>query len=178
MRLRKLAETGAIRVKQITEADASFDQLWLRTKDLYPTTNLRTAEIINWHCFKNQALKKVVFGCYKSEQLVGYAIFGLKSSKRHTLKILECLDLWLDPAESGQVALLIKASRRYAQTHGIDLVSFPHFNPHVDSHLSKLGLFQLKAERNEYLKANPRLETLLTSESAYFVGLQGDVGLA
>lgn len=178
MRLRKLAVTGAIRTKQITEADASFDHLWLRTKDLYPTTNLRTAEIVNWHCFKNEALKKIVFGCYKNEQLVGYAVLGFKSSKRHTLKILECLDLWLDPAESGQVASLVRAASQFASTHGIDLVSFPHFNPHLDSCLSKLGLFQLKAERNEYLKANPRLAALLTPESAYFVGLQGDVGLA
>jgi hypothetical protein len=36
----------------------------------------------------------------------------------------------------------------------------------------------MKSERNEYLKANPRLAQDLTPENSYFVGLQGDAGLA
>jgi hypothetical protein len=177
-RLRKLNEAELIGVKQITTADASFDQLWLRTKDLYPNTNIRTAEIINWVCFKKQDLTKLSFGCYRDDQLLGYTIFETKLSKKHSLKILECVDLWLDPAESHLLQALVRAAKNYARQNSIDLISFPHFNNQIDIYFSRLGLLYMKSERNEYLKANPRLAQDLTAENSYFVGLQGDAGLA
>lgn len=178
VRLRNLPQATSLQVKQITEADTSFDQLWSRTKDLYPNTNLRTAEVINWCCFQNKGLEKIAFGCYNQDQLLGFAIFAPRLSKRHNLNILECLDLWLDPSESTMMSALIEAASRYAHTHALDLVSFPHFNSQMGQQFNQLGLFQTKAEKNEYLKASPRLARHLTPETSYFVGLQGDAGLA
>lgn len=177
-RLRNLGQTNSFQVKQITEADTSFDQLWSRTRDLYANTNLRTADIINWSCFQNKSLKKTVFGCYRNDQLYGYAVFETKFSNRYQLNLLECLDLWVDPTESKVVNTLVKATIDYAHTHAVDAVSFPHFNNPLDQSLSRLGLFQTRFERNEYLKASPQLARQLTPENSYFVGLQGDTGLA
>lgn len=177
-RLKNWAKSNSLRVQPISQADTTFDQLWLRTRDLYPNTNLRTADIINWYCFKNKNLEKTALGCYKNDQLFGYALFETKFSNRHQLNILECLDLWIDPAESRVVEALVEAALNYARKHAIELVSFPHFNTPLDQYLSRLGLFQTKFERNEYLKASPQLARQLTPENSYFVGLQGDTGLA
>src|SRR4030066_82004 len=65
-----------ITVMQLARADDSFDKLWEETKDYYVLTNVRTADVINWHLSLNPKSKKRLYACYGSGNLLGYMIIA------------------------------------------------------------------------------------------------------
>jgi hypothetical protein len=164
-----------IEVRHLTRADSSFDELWVRTRNLYSNTSVRSAAAINWHCFVNEDFRKFLFGCFIAERLVGYLIAA--SRIRDGLKVLSCLDVWLDPDVHLALSVLLAATRHRAQEVDFDLLEIPHYNHSLGRRLNSLCLFQRTAvgERSAFYKIQ-ELDSLDPAES-YFVGMQGDRGL-
>jgi len=167
---------GPHEVKEIAKADSSFDRLWEKTKNAYPSTNVRTSKIINWYCAGSRYHRKKIFGCFDGGRLRGYAIFwDYGHPKRRTL---ECLDLWAEPNSRGVVESLIRAAIKYACRHSFDFMSFPHFNKGVRDALKKLVLKKTsQMKEKDYFKVNAPSSDKITEENSYFVRAQGDIGL-
>ncbi len=166
IRLRSLKKTDGLVVKQVTEADSSFDKLWERTKHIYPNTNIRTAETINWYLTKTNR-KIVLFGCYSRDILMGYIICKIYNSK------IECIDLWIDPARNEVLDSLILFAIGYAKKDGLSLLIFPHFNRRLGEEYIKRGLITVYFdERKDYFRVN--IPAVIDESNSYFVGLQGD----
>jgi len=168
-------ESKGASVRLLTHADSSFDDFWLRTRNRYAHTNVRTAAAINWQCFGNEDFRKFLFGCFNGDRLAGYLIAGI--GVRNGLNLASCVDLWLDPDSPAALRELLRFARSWADKEGLDTIEIPHFDQALGGQLAALGLFQHRftGEQPAYYKA-PDLGTL-DPTSSYLVGLQGDRGL-
>ena len=168
IRLRRIHTKTDFTVKQILYADSSFDELWIKTRNYYANTNIRTANMINWY-IHNVNHKMLLFGCYDKNTLAGYAIFRIDNN----LKKMECVDLWVGPAINDTVKTLIQYSVEYAQKGGLNLVIFPHFNATLGKLLDLFGLISMQFdERKDFFRLNTG--GVIDESNSYFVGLQGD----
>jgi hypothetical protein len=174
--IRGLRKKGVREVKELLRPDSAFDRLWERTKHLYTNTNIRAADIIQWHCFENQNLKKTLLGCYEQDNLLGYLIAGSETSKQ--LRMLKCFDLWIDPSQTGVLESLLNYTAQFARNNSCELVVLPHFTKLLGSHYHKLGLLQgRRKEVREVVKINLEFAAAITKDNSYFVELQGDRGM-
>jgi hypothetical protein len=171
-----LITAGVPTATRVNWAHRGFDHLWMRTENAYLNTNVRSADVINWYCFANANYAKELFGCFRGDEVLGYAIFWRKD--RPQLKTFECVDLWVDPAEPAVIASLVRSAGEYAKDNYVDLVVFPHFTGTLKEHFDRLGLLRLKfPRRREYFKSDARITPEINERNSYFVGCQGDYGL-
>jgi len=164
----KLKCTDNWEIKQITHADSSFDELWERTKQLYPNTNIRTSDVINWYLSQTNR-KIILFGGYLNNKLMGYILCKVYDSK------MECIDLWIDPVQIGILDAFIQKVKEYSKKEGISLLIFPHFNRQLGEEYIRRGLITIAFdERKDYFKLNCSNNEEINENNSYFVGLQGD----
>ena len=168
------SETGT-EVKRVEKADSAFDELWQRTKGRYFDTNVRTAEVLNWYCFKSPHARKDLFGFYREGRLEGYAVMWGRQAK--TRREFECVDLWTDPSDEKMVPSLVRAILDDAGKNSYDLVFFPHFDPSFSGGFKKCGLFQRKISRGDRYVKREECGRMFRADNSYFVGCQGDFGL-
>lgn len=163
-------------VREVFKADSAFDQLWERTKSQYPHTNVRAAEVINWYCFGSPNFRKKLFGVYRENHLLVYAIFSYPLGRR--LNLLECFDFWGEFKEKKAVASLVHYLKEYAQLHSIDWIKFRSFSREMGDLFKELGLFKIKARNDrEYFKTNLKPAKPITEPNTYFTYTVGDIGL-
>jgi hypothetical protein len=175
IRLKKTNLEEINRVKRIRKADSTFDDLWERTKHIFPTTNIRNAETINWYCFNNNEYEKVVFGYYLSGQLLGYVI--CQDPRVKSVSFLECSDYWVSPDASQVTHALINAVYNYAFEKKYDCILFPHFNLQLENIFNEMGLFSMEDKNNnEYFKIKPEWFKKINDSNSYFA-IQGDRGI-
>lgn len=169
-------EGGEIEVREIFKADSSFDELWKRTSNRYAHTNIRTAEVINWYCFGSLNFGKKLFGVYRKDRLLVYAIFA--NYRDEKLNRLQCLDFWGEPGEENAVNCLVHYMREYARKHSIDLIKFQGFSREMSRLFQELGLFKTPSRKAyEYFKIKLKLSSPLTEPNLYFTYMLGDAGL-
>jgi hypothetical protein len=172
IRLKKTDLEKINRVKRIRKADSTFDDLWERTKHIFPTTNIRNAEAINWYCFNNKEYEKVVLGYYLNDQLLGYLI--LKNPRLKSMNILECSDYWVSPDATQVTHALINAAYNYTFENKYDCILFPHFNLQLENIFNEIGLFSMEDKNNsEYFKIKPEWFEKINDSNSYFA-VQGD----
>ncbi|MBI5882313.1 MAG: hypothetical protein HZB91_04330 [Elusimicrobia bacterium] len=164
-----------LRVEEMKDIGPAFDRLWERTKGLHRLTNVRTSEILRWHCLADRQVEKKLFACWSQDEVAGWMI--AKVNRRRGLKALEVVDYWADPAFSGTFASLLAAVLAHGAAQGFDLAVFGHFSPAFEANLSGAGLWEvpLKARRNLCL-AGPACTVTPGEEGASFTALQGDYG--
>jgi hypothetical protein len=174
-RLRSLKRPKAARLKVLTEADSSFDELWERTKDLYPMTNVRTSEIVNWYCFSGPDNEKILIGVYDGEKLIGYLICML--SQVRGLRILECLDIWGEPEYENWIPSIILGVKDLAQDKNYDVVIFPHYMEALGVVFIDSGLITMQSsKRIELVRTQSKSFDVINEHNSYLVS-QGDYGL-
>ncbi|MBA4147305.1 MAG: hypothetical protein H0X66_04255 [Verrucomicrobia bacterium] len=165
-------------VREISKADRAFDELWERTRSRYLNTNIRTSEMLNWYCFSAKEPAKTLLGYYEGDTLFGYMM--LSSSGERAMQIMECVDLWIDPArdEVSTLRALVGKAVKYARRNSFDRLVFPHFNGQTAASYRKLHLLRRPAwGRREYMTGSSGFLENITVENSYFVTAQGDYGL-
>lgn len=162
--------------QELVEADAAFDDLWRRTRTIYANTSVRSAEIIQWYCFKNLPEQKRLIGCFKGGRLLGFMILLAERDCGNA----RCIDLWLDPSEDEihTVGALVSRALHWTKAMELDRAVFPHFNRRLAKCYGRLGLpCRPGWKRREFLFAPENILKTLTPEKSYLVGAQGDLGL-
>ena len=162
-------------VKRITKADSQFDELWEKTKNKFKNTRVRTSDVINWYCFDNINLNKVLFGYFHKGELQAYAIFNIISDRDS--KQLICADVWGIQINKKIVKSFCAAAMRYANDNKIDMIKYPRFDDSLGQILHSLGLFQIKSIDKRYLKTSDEKFDAINNSSTYFTYFQGDWGL-
>jgi hypothetical protein len=178
LRMRRLGRCAHHKVRELHEADAAFDDLWQRTRTRYPTTNVRTSEAVNWYCFSAPESGKKLLGYFDGERLAGYMV--LLPAERRGLRILECVDLWIEPGPRREVVLgaLVEKGRRFAEKESFDLLHLPHFDRRTAAAYGRLGLLQRRGPRRPAFYMGPsELMHQLTPGNSYIVLAEGDYGL-
>jgi hypothetical protein len=176
VRLWDLRKSDIRNVKEVIKANSSFNRLWEKTKTMYLNTNVRTAEVLNWYCFGKKGFEKKLFGYFENDNLRGYII--CREKERKSLRILECLDLWIDYDSDFIISALVNYVWHFAEKNPIDLVIFPHFTDSLDRHLKNIGLMTTQlGPRRDYFKCQEEISNNVNESNSYFVGAQGDYGL-
>lgn len=178
VRLRRLRRCAHEKARELHHADSAFDDLWERTRARYPSTHVRTAEAINWYCFSSPELRKSLLGYFDGDRLAGYMV--LQSVERRSLRIFECVDLWIEPGPRREVILgaLVEKARLRAAVMCFDLVHLPHFDRTTATAYRRLGLLQRSGPRRPgYYLGPTELMNQLTPANSYFVLAEGDYGL-
>jgi hypothetical protein len=177
-RTRALTRFASADVRDLAHADASFDDLWQRTRTRYANTNIRTAELLNWYCFAIAPADKRLLGFYERDRLLGYLVLWMK--KEPVRQFLECVDLWIDPA-AGQarvLAGLVAKAVACARKERFERIIFPHFDTATASLYGSVGLLEGPVwKKREFLRAPRDVMEGITLENSYFVRAQGDYGL-
>jgi len=174
-RLHKINQAKLL-VKEIANADQSFNVLWNRTRECYANTAVRTAEVINWYCSGINSGRVKLFGCYAEQQLLGFALLWERRDENSDK--LECIDFWVDPNSNtnGQVTQsLVSCIFHYAKKQTFDMVIFPHFTNSLAEDLQSLGLLKLAIRnKREFFLVKDSGAAKITQENSYFADYQGD----
>jgi hypothetical protein len=176
LRTRRLEESGDVR--DLSTADGSFDDLWERTRRRHANTNVRSAAVVRWYCFSLEPADKKLFAYYERGTLLGYMVVLLREEP--TRRLLECLDVWMDPAgdEARILGALVAKAAAFARHGSYERVMFPHFNAAIAALYGGLGLLEGPAwRRREYVKGPREVLETITPANSYFVRAQGDYGL-
>lgn len=160
--------SGAVRLDR---ADAAFDALWDRTKDLR-LTNVRNSEAVHWYCFGSEQFRKYLFGYYEKERLAGYLVFGVISWRN--LKVFECLDMWVEPEKGYALKPMLRKAKEQAREIGCDLVRVRRPGGWLGGYLR--GLITVTKPHTVYLKIGSELKTEINPTNSYLF-CQGDYGL-
>lgn len=177
VRLRRGRQSRLAPVRELRRADAGFDRLWQRTRLVHPTTNVRTAEAVNWYCFAGGGTAKTVLGCYRDEELAGYLVLRVRAGSGFS--VLECLDLWSEPLDVEVVASLVDAASALARRRALEAIVLPHTTKAVRSCFRRMGLLEWAyRERPAYFKLGRGAAPGAMMEGAScFLRSQGDRGL-
>lgn len=160
-------------VKVLPEADATFDELWERTRGMYDNVSVRTAAQINWLCFSNPKLKKTLIGCYQNGKLRGFAIFS--DSQRRGTKALELCDIWSEVLGDDATSSLLVGAWDHAKRHNYDVIVFRDYCTALSSTFRKLG-FLLTAGDTSRIFYRPTDSAAMdfSRSDSYFSSLEGD----
>jgi len=171
-------------VKQIKKPDLSFNRIWEKTKNIFPNTNIRTVDVINWY-LKDTNNKKIVFGCYQYNELISYVICCVTIVKELPFA-LQWVDLWgHHPIENYVLDSLVNYTVDYAKKNSFEYVIFTHFKSNIGEYFKKTGLaggeyFKeiwlpgMEMEKKFYFKASPKIQNKITEKNSFFVDIQGD----
>lgn len=173
-RLGCLRSDPSLVVEEAKDCGPGLDGLWERTKDNYSFTNVRTREMLRWHCFEDRHLEKKLFICRKGDQVSGFMI--MKSQVRQGLRTLDCLDFWADPEVAGSFEALLCFLRDYAASAGYSLLTFCHFSLPFGRMLREAGLFEVLRKQVSLCLVGSACSARMLTADSYFVLLQGDYG--
>jgi len=166
-----------ITVMHLARADDSFDKLWEETKDYYVLTNVRTADVINWHLSLNPKSKKRLYACYGSGNLLGYMIIADIEVRNVDLKY--CIDIWFKKGHEYIIGSVVDFILKQKVTQHYGTIVLPHFNMLISNYLSSIGLFKVKGKKiMNYYSAPESIREKLRADNCYLVHIQGDRGIA
>ncbi len=148
--------------------ESEIDDLWERTKSIYPYTNHRSSSVVKWY-----SAKRLLVGIYHDETLAAYAIFSEFRHESYKFNELVLVDFWYDPlfGLKGLLQALIHGVKTYALQHNIVMVKYHHFSSMMTSILMKLPLLSRNYIPGGYIKTD---NLNLTQTNSYFTLLQGD----
>ncbi|NNE07819.1 MAG: hypothetical protein HKN20_04575 [Gemmatimonadetes bacterium] len=172
IRLRGL-DREKLPVTRLTEAGAEFDDLWQRTRERYRTTAVRSAEAVDWYCFRGDRPDMILLGCRDGGRLRGYAVLWDRSDRNS--RKLECVDLWVEENDGDVVQSLVSHTRALAGELAFDVALFPYFSPALGSILGSLGLVGWKLPaRKEYYRTDETRAARLPQETSFWADNHGD----
>jgi len=176
VRLTGLKMPDTYTVGEVPCADIDFDNLWSRTREIFSNTNVRSAKVINWQCVDSGGGGKKLFGCYRGSELTGYMTIWPRVRTKAEINVLECVDLWIDPAEKLALRSIIAFCKEYARNNGFDMVLLPHFTENLAGCFREMNLLQCSIPvRKEYYKAGTGVN--MDEKQSYLVSAQGDYSL-
>ena len=174
---KNVLKTNYIRVMQLASADDSFNELWEETKDYYMLTNVRTADVINWHLRLNQNSKRALYACYMEGNLLGYMIIA--DIKIRNVDLKYCIDVWFKEQHEYIIGSIVDFMLNQKETQDYGAIILPHFNMLISNYLSFVGLLKIKRRKiKNYYSAPKSITEKLCPGNCYLVHVQGDRGIS
>jgi hypothetical protein len=174
LKARKQNISHAYRVQKISYADESFDLLWEETKGLYPNTNVRNAEILNWYLLPTQYANREIYACYKKDELTGFIVVRTSSYKR--IPFMLCVDLWVRSEDEYEtISSLLVFAKDEAQRKSLKAFVVPHFSNHLSNTFYNLDFYNLLGKkRNDYFSVPEKHYKNMSNGEIYLTYINGD----
>ncbi len=127
-------------IRECTEADAGFDDLWRRVSPAFPIAAVRDRRWIQWRflddpCFEHRLL--CAFD--KCGGLLGYV--DVRVSKMRGLRVGRILDLYCDPSALHLAESLLSAGAGRLEAAGVDMITCLGHLPGLQQVIAKYCYF-------------------------------------
>ena len=157
-------------IRQLTEFDASFDELWNEAKGQWPCSVSRSAAMLNWQ-FEEQPNKKYeILGYYENDRLLGYAVlFFRRPNKYGAVEKAAISDICYGPKDRTKVIdALLRASLKLAVDRRAGGLVTDALDPLLQERLRHFGFWPVKSGLQLMIKA-PEQQDLLYDGSNWFL---------
>ena len=128
----KPTERHEFNIREVGYPDSEFDNLWLRTRSQYRMTQARTLAYVKWQLSFKDFDRRILLGCYRSTQLMGFIFLRPLKKKRDLY--YECVDFWSAADALKVQSALLSGAVHVANKKGALGVRFPI----VSSEVSRL----------------------------------------
>ena len=167
------------KVKRISKADNTFDNLWDETKNSFSNTIVRDSIFLNWYCFGNKFKSNNLLGFYENNELLGFMVLKWASSVKDELKVIECIDLWVKNNKKYVIKSLLFSANKLSKDLNADLFVTPVFNEQLFHVLKRSFYFKLPNQNSNsiYIKSDLEAYKLGNNKLPYITNLVGDYDL-
>jgi GNAT superfamily N-acetyltransferase len=140
-----LPEGGALR--EVTQFDSSFDELWRGASGQWPCAVVRNARFLEWQFMKQPGKKFDVLGYYENDRLLGYVVlFFRKAVHDGASDKVAISDLCYNAKNSPRVIKsLLKGALRLALERRAGGLVIDVLDPLVEQELRQFGFLRIKA---------------------------------
>lgn len=156
-------------IRQVTEFDASFDDLWRRTSAQWPCAVVRKARFLEWQFMRQPGKKFEVLGLYEKEQLLGYVVMFFRRAKDGVTPKGAISDICCDARNSESVIdELLKAALRLAIERRAGSLVTDVLDPRIEERLRYFGFWRIKAAP-PFMVYSPTRQELMYEPSNWFL---------
>lgn len=145
-RLKSLQPSGGGEVREVSEFEASFDELWRRAARQWPCAVVRDARYLDWQYRRQPGKRFDVLGYYRRERLLGYVVlFFRKEEGGGSSPKVSLTELCYDADEAEQIIdELLKAALRLALDRRAGAMVTDVRDPRVEERLRRFGFRPVK----------------------------------
>ena len=175
----KPTERDEFNLREVGYPDSEFEDLWLRTRSQYQMTQARTLAYIKWQLSFTAFDRRILLGCYRSTQLVGFMFLRPLKKKRDLY--YECVDFWCEPDALQIRRSLLGGALHVARKKGALGVRFPIVSPEIGCLVRKyrgvtIGKYP-NIEKIKFPQTNGIGNNGDTNTPGYFTRMTGEYGL-
>jgi GNAT superfamily N-acetyltransferase len=166
-------------IREVTEFDDSFDDLWQRAGPQWPCVVIRSSRFLEWQ-FRRQPGKKFdVLGLYENDQLAGYVVlFFRKAGPGGTPPKAAISDICYGPEKSNEaIDELLKAALRLAiDRHAGSLVT-DVLDLRLEARLRRWGFWRIKAAPPFIAYSSSQTELMYAPGNWFLTRADSDVSI-
>jgi RimJ/RimL family protein N-acetyltransferase len=143
----RLAFSGSGGLREVTEFDSSFDQLWQDASVRWPCAVVRSSRFLEWQFMRQPGKKFEVLGYYEDKRLLGYVVlFFRKAYSGAAPDKVAISDLCYSAKNSATVIdNLLKAAFGLATKRRVGGLVIDVLDPLVEQRMRKFRFWRIKA---------------------------------
>jgi len=169
-RLARTASTASSSVREITQFNADFEDLWGRASAQWPCAVVRRSSYLEWQFARQPGKKFDVLGVYEYDRLVGYVVlFFRKDQRRRVLPKAAISDLCYDASGSTKIIDdLLKAALRLALVRRAGSLVTDILDPIVEIQLRQLGFWRIR-NAPQFMASTSEHQDLIYQEKNWYL---------
>ena len=156
-------------VREVTNFDAPFDDLWRRVSPQWPCAVIRSSRFLKWQFMQQPGKKFDVLGLYEEEQLSGYIVLFFRKAEHGGPSKAAISDICYDASHAEEVIdELLKAALRLAIERRAGSLVTDVLDPKVEARLLQLGFWRIKTSP-EFMVYSPTRRELMYDPGNWFL---------
>jgi len=140
-----LPADGALR--EVTQFDSSFDELWRDASVQWPCAVVRSSRFLEWQFMKQPGKKFEVLGYYENDRLMGYIVLYFRKAEQGEVSNKAAISDLCYSARNSQEVIesLLKGALRLALERRVGGLVIDVLDPRVEQKLRQFGFWGIKA---------------------------------
>lgn len=176
---KKLPPAAAGAVRQLTQFDSSFDELWREASVQWPCAIVRSSRFLDWQFKKQPGKKYDILGYFEAERLLGYVVLFFRSSRRGAAPPKAAIsDLCYNANNSSQIIdQLLQGALRLALERQAGSLVTDVLDERVEIGLRQLGFRHIKGSPPFAAKAGEAQELIHDRANWFLTRGDSDVSI-
>ena len=174
-----LASAGGDALREVTQFDSSFDELWRQASVQWPCAILRSSRFLEWLFIKQPGKKFDVLGYYEGNRLLGYVVLFFRRSERSSAPAKATISDLCYSAKNSQTVIkaLLKGALRLAIERRAGGLVIDILDSSVEQELSKLGFWRIKASPKFMIYSPTHQELMYQPQNWFLTRADADISV-
>lgn len=177
--LRQTRSSSDYTIREVSEFDDSFDDLWRRAADRYPCAIARGSSFLEWQFMRQPGKSFDVLGLYEANQLVGYVVLFFRKPERGNAPPKAAItDICYDSSSAeAKIDELLKAALRLSLERRAGSLVTDVRDPVVEERLRQLGFWYIKKSPPFMVYSPTRRELMYEPRNWFLTRADSDVSV-